>query len=298
LKSKHEEDEMTKPWSATEIYRTHLEEYAEKWSEYFTMRREDGIIEVRMHTDGDSAKWGLELHRAFIPAFADIGHDPENECVIFSGTGSTFLASMDPVGWERAGFTEKYTFDRGYDYWYADQVHEPFALLNLEIPVVAAINGPFFIHQELALLNDLVICSESTTMADGHYTGMGIVPGDGVQTIFRELLGVNRAKHFLLTGQTYDAKQLLDMGVVGEVVPDDQLLDRAWELARTIFMARARSHRRMTRALLVQPWRELLTRELPFGLAQECWATHGYWPMADEKSYDIETLTKTDGAPV
>ncbi len=289
---------MTKPWSATEIYRTHLEEYAEKWSEYFTMRREDGIIEVRMHTDGDSAKWGLELHRAFIPAFADIGHDPENECVIFSGTGSTFLASMDPVGWERAGFTEKYTFDRGYDYWYADQVHEPFALLNLEIPVVAAINGPFFIHQELALLNDLVICSESTTMADGHYTGMGIVPGDGVQTIFRELLGVNRAKHFLLTGQTYDAKQLLDMGVVGEVVPDDQLLDRAWELARTIFMARARSHRRMTRALLVQPWRELLTRELPFGLAQECWATHGYWPMADEKSYDIETLTKTDGAPV
>jgi enoyl-CoA hydratase/carnithine racemase len=289
---------MTKPWSATEIYRTHLEEYAEKWSEYFTMRREDGIIEVRMHTDGDSAKWGLELHRAFIPAFADIGHDPENECVIFSGTGSTFLASMDPVGWERAGFTEKYTFDRGYDYWYADQVHEPFALLNLEIPVVAAINGPFFIHQELALLNDLVICSESTTMADGHYTGMGIVPGDGVQTIFRELLGINRAKHFLLTGQTYDAKQLLDLGVVGEVVPDDQLLDRAWELARTIFMARARSHRRMTRALLVQPWRELLTRELPFGLAQECWATHGYWPMADEKSYDIETLTKTDGAPV
>ncbi len=288
---------MTKPWSATEIYRTHLEEYAEKWSEYFTMRREDGIIEVRMHTDGDSAKWGLELHRAFIPAFADIGHDPENECVIFSGTGSTFLASMDPVGWERAGFTEKYTFDRGYDYWYADQVHEPFALLNLEIPVVAAINGPFFIHQELALLNDLVICSESTTMTDGHYTGMGIVPGDGVQTIFRELLGVNRAKHFLLTGQTYDAKQLLDLGVVGEVVPDDQLLDRAWELARTIFMARARSHRRMTRALLVQPWRELLTRELPFGMAQECWATHGYWPMADEKSYDIETLTKTDGAP-
>src|ERR1700742_1346105 len=142
-----ERDAMPEPWSSKRMYRTELSEYAEKWSEYFTMRREDGILEVRMHTDGGPAKWGLELHRAFIPAFADIGHDPENECVIFSGTGDTFLSSMDPIGWERAGFTEKYSFDRGYDYWYADQVHEPFALLNLEIPIIGAINGPFFIHQ-------------------------------------------------------------------------------------------------------------------------------------------------------
>jgi enoyl-CoA hydratase/carnithine racemase len=258
------------------------------------MRREDGILEVRMHTDGGPAKWGLEIHRAFIPAFADISHDPENECMIFSGTGDTFLSSMDPVGWERNGFTERYTFDRGYDYWYVDQVHEPFALLNLEIPVIGAINGPFFIHQELALVNDIVICSESTTMTDGHYTGMGIVPGDGVQTLYRELLGHNRGKYLLLTGETIDAQEMLRLGVVGEIVPDDRLLDRAWELARDVFMARSRSHRRMTRALFVQPWRELFTRELPFGMAQECWATHGYWPLADEKAYDMETLTKAE----
>jgi enoyl-CoA hydratase/carnithine racemase len=278
------------------MYRTRLDEYAQRWSEYFTMRREDGILEVRMHTNGGPAKWGLELHRAFIPTFADIAHDPENECVIFSGTGDTFLSSMDPIGWERAGFTEKYTFDRGYDYWYFDQVHEPFALLNLEIPVIGAINGPFFIHQELALVNDLVICSESTTLTDGHYTGMGIVPGDGVQTLYRELLGHNRGKYLLLTGKTIDAHEMLRLGVVGEVVPDDQLIDRAWELARTVFMARSRSHRRMTRALFVQPWRELLIRELPFGMAQECWATHGYWPLADEGSYDMETLTKSNAS--
>ncbi|MEV7397074.1 enoyl-CoA hydratase/isomerase family protein [Aeromicrobium sp. NPDC092404] len=279
---------------ANQMYRTHLEDYSVAWQEYFQMRREDGILEVRMHTGGDSAKWSLELHRAFIPAFADIGHDPENECVIFSGSGDAFLASMDPAGWVRYEFDKPYDFEKGYDFWYADQVHEPMSLLNLEIPVIAAINGPFFIHQELALLNDLVICSESTTMSDGHYTGMGIVPGDGVQTVFRELLGPIRARHFLLTGQTLTAEDMLAAGVVGEVVPDDQLLNRAWELARTVFMARARSHRRMTRALLVQPWRELLTKELPTGMAMECWATHGYWPMADEKSYDMETLTKED----
>lgn len=276
--------------SQKEMYRTYIDEYADKWADYFAMRREDGVIEVRMHTDGKEAEWGLELHRALIPALADIGHDPDNECVIFSGTGKSFLASMNADGWKRTGFDKPYDFTKGYDYWYQDQVHEPFALLNLEIPVIAAINGPFFIHQELALVNDIVICSESTTMSDGHYTGMGIVPGDGVQTLFRELMGVNRAKYFLLTGQVMTAEEMLALGLVGEVVPDEQLIDRAWEIARTVFMKRTRSHRRMTRALLVQPWRELLIRELPFGMAMECWATHDYWPLADTSGYDMASL--------
>ena len=280
---------MPDAWSRKQMYRTYLNEYEVKWSEYFTFKREDGILEMRMHTEHDSAKWSLELHRAFIPALADVHHDPENEVLIFSGTGDKFLDSMDPEGWERYGFRQPMNFDRGYDFWYLDQVHEPFALLNLEIPVIGAINGPFFIHQELALLNDIVIASESTTMADGHYTGMGIVPGDGVQTIFRELMGINRAKHFLLTGQSMNAKELLDLGLIGEVVPDDQLLDRAWEIARTVFKPRARSTRLMTRALLVQPWRELLVKELPNGMAHECWGVHGYWGMAEE-GYDIENL--------
>ncbi len=280
---------MTKPWPRKEMYRTHLEEYQEKWSEFFTFKREDGILEMRMHTLNDSAKWSLELHRAFIPALADVHHDPDNEVLIFSGTGAKFLDSMDPEGWERYGFRQPMNFERGYDFWYKDQVHEPFSLLNLEIPVIGAINGPFFIHQELALLNDIVIAAESTVMADGHYTGMGIVPGDGVQTIFRELMGINRAKYFLLTGQTMTAHELLDMGLIGEVVPDDQLLDRAWEIARTVFKPRARSTRAMTRALLVQPWRKLLIDELPNGMAHESWGVHGYWGMAEE-TFDVENL--------
>lgn len=283
---------MRQRLSQKQMYRTHFAEYSDKWADFFAMRFEEGILEVRMHTDGGPAKWGLELHRALIPAFADISHDTDVECVIFTGTGSTFLSSMDAEGWERNGFAEPYDFRKGYDYWYNDQVHEPFALLNLEVPVIAAVNGPFFIHQELALVNDIVLCSESTTMADGHYSAMGIVPGDGVQTLFRELMGANRAKYFLLTGQVMTAQEMLELGIVGEVVPDEKLLDRAWELAREVFMKRHRSHRRMTRALLVQPWREKLIRELPFGMAMECWATHEYWPLADEKDYDMGTLKK------
>lgn len=281
------------PVSRRSYYETDLAEYGEKWSEFFVMRREGGILEVRMHTDGGPAQWGLGIHRAFIPAFADIAADPQNECVILTGTGEAFLDRTDPEDWERFGFTESYTFTKGYDYWYRDQVHEPFALLNLEIPIISAVNGPLIIHQELALLNDLVLCTPDTTIKDGHYTGMGIVPGDGVQTVFRELLGHVRANHFLLTGKTLDAQELLDLGVVGEIVPNDALLDRAWELARDVFMARHRSHRRMTRALLVQPWREKLVRELPFGMAMECWATEDGWDMADE-GFDVGSMGTAD----
>jgi enoyl-CoA hydratase/carnithine racemase len=278
-----------------ELYRTYLNEYAERWSEYFSFRREDGILEVRMHTAGGPCKWDLELHRAFIPAFADIHHDPENECLIITGTGEEFLAEFDEASWDRNGFREPFGHEHGYDIFYADQTKEPFSLLNLEIPVIAAVNGPCMIHAELALLNDVVIASDKASFRDGHYTGMGIVPGDGVHTLFRELLGHNRGKYFLLTGQTLSAKESLDLGLVSEVVAHEDLLDRAWEIARTIFMARNRIQRRVTRAVLNQPWRELFTKELAFGQGLESWACHDYWPMAEEKNYDIANLKKAEG---
>ncbi|MEU2282976.1 enoyl-CoA hydratase/isomerase family protein [Streptomyces sp. NPDC013178] len=276
------------------MYRTHLDDYAETWSEYFRFKRKNGVLEVAMHTDGGEAKWDLELHRAFIPAFADIHHDPDNEVIILTGTGDGFLSTFDEASWDRNGFRDPFEHRHGYDVFYFDQTKEPFSLLNLEIPVIAAINGPLLIHAELALLNDIVIASDRTTIRDTHYTGMGIVPGDGVHTLFRELLGHNRGKYFLLTGETLDAKQSLDLGLVSEVVPHEKLLDRAWEIAETVFMARNRIQRRVTRSLLVQPWRELFTKELTFGQGLESWACHDYWPMAKEADFDIANVKQAD----
>ena len=68
---------MTKSLKRDQLYRTHLDDYAEKWQEFFAFKREDGILEVRMHSEGGACRWDLELHRAFIPAFADVHHDPE-----------------------------------------------------------------------------------------------------------------------------------------------------------------------------------------------------------------------------
>jgi enoyl-CoA hydratase/carnithine racemase len=130
-----------------------------------------------------------------------------------------------------------------------------------------------------------VLCSDNTFFREGHFSYMGIVPGDGVHIVFRELLGLNRGRYFLYTGQKIDAREALALGVVGEVLPEDRLLDRAWEIARDVFMSKDRIQRRLSRALFIQPWREMFTRELGHGMALESWACHSYWPMTlDEGS--------------
>ena len=145
---------MAHPFSRKELYRTHLEEYSEKWKEYFHFKRSDGILEVRMHSDGGPCRWDIEIHRALIPAFADIHFDPENECVILTGTGDNFLAEFDDESWGRLGYRDKFTFGHSYDHFYFDQTKEPFALLNLEIPVIAAIISAVAIQIATNLAND------------------------------------------------------------------------------------------------------------------------------------------------
>jgi enoyl-CoA hydratase/carnithine racemase len=278
-----------------EMFASRLEDYAEKYKDFLIFRREDGIIEARLHTDGGPLRWNLEAHRGLIHAMFDLNNDPDNECLILTGTGDSFLAEFDVEGWKRHKFHEPFGAYHAYDIFYKDQTREPFALLNLQIPVICAMNGPSIVHAELALLNDIVICSDTTYFYEGHWDGLHIVPGDGVHTLFRELLGPNRGRYFLLMGQKIDAEEALRLGLVGEVLSQDEVVPRAWEIARNVFMNKNRIQRRLTRSLLIQPWRELFTKELFSGMAHESLACYDYWPMSHSKTYDIGKLIETDG---
>lgn len=271
-------------------YDSRLEDYADKYKEFLILKRDRGILEARLHTQGGPLRWNLEAHRGIIPAMFDINNDPENECMILTGSGDSFLAEFDNESWAQYGFEKPFSSYHGYDLFYKDQTREPFALINLQIPVIAAINGPSIVHAELALLNDIVICSDNTYFYEGHWDGLHIVPGDGVHTLFRELLGPNRGRYFLLMGQKIFADEALALGLVGEVMPQSKLLPRAWEIADKVFMSKNRIQRRLTRSLLIQPWRELFTKELFSGMAHESLACFDYWPMSGSKKYEIGDL--------
>ena len=104
-------------------------------------------------------------------------------------------------------------------------------------------------------------------MDSGHFYN-GMVPGDGVHFVFPLLLGLNRARYFLLTGQTIDAAQALDLGLVNEIHPRDDLLSRAWELAEKL-IGQNPVVLRYTRMLLTHELKKTSLDLLGYGLALE-----------------------------
>jgi enoyl-CoA hydratase/carnithine racemase len=107
-------------------------------------------------------------------------------------------------------------------------------LVDLEMPVVAAVNGPASVHSEYALLADIVIAADTTVFSDFPHLTFGIVPGDGIFLVWEEVIGLNRARYLTLTQGSFTAEQAERWGAVAEVLPLDQVLPRAQELAESL----------------------------------------------------------------
>jgi enoyl-CoA hydratase/carnithine racemase len=196
-----------------------------------TMRREDGILEMRFHTNEGPFQWSLIPLAELEQAFLDVGRDYQNEVVILTGTGDEYCGPHVPPGGHpnRANATPK-----KYDRIFWEAKHLLSNLINIEVPVISAINGAAVRHAELPLLSDIVLVSDTAYFQDtAHFQG-GMVPGDGMHIIFPMLMGANRARYFLLTGQKISATEAKEMGLVNEVLPKDEVLPRAWELAREL----------------------------------------------------------------
>jgi enoyl-CoA hydratase/carnithine racemase len=72
-------------------------------------------------------------------------------------------------------------------------------LVDLEMPIVAAVNGPASVHSEYVLIADIIIAADTTVFADFPHLTFGIVPGDGICLAWEEVIGLNRARYLTLT---------------------------------------------------------------------------------------------------
>ena len=141
-------------------------------------------------------------------------------------------------------------------------------LLDIPVPVIAAINGPAWRHSEIPLLSDIVLASETAAFQDSAHFASGLVPGDGVHVVYPLLLGMNRGRYFLLTGETLDAEEAKRLGLVAEVLPPEEVLPRAWELAGEL-TKRPTLLLRSTRLMFTEYLRRLMQDLLGYGLAME-----------------------------
>ncbi len=254
---------------------TRLEEYVNKF-QHIQLERRDGILQMRLHTDGGTLRWGKGPHDELGQCYYDIGSDPENRAVIVTGTGESFVAHY--ARGQQWTFNTPQTWDKVF--W--DGRKLVMNMLDIEVPMIAAINGPTTIHSELAVLCDVVIASETATFQDNPHFINGLVPGDGMQVIWPLLLGPNRGRYFLLTGQTLSAQEALTLGVVNEVAPREQVLDRAWEIARQIVKQPPLTVR-YARVALTQQLKRLMLDNLGYGLTLEGLAVQDSWAGSKKK---------------
>jgi enoyl-CoA hydratase len=114
-------------------------------------------------------------------------------------------------------------------------------LLDCSKPVMSAVNGyAMGLGANLALLTDVVVAARSATFADTHVR-MGIGAGDGGQVIWPLLMGVNRAKYFLMTGDRVSAEEAERLGLVNFVVDEAELMPKALAIAERLAKGPARA---------------------------------------------------------
>jgi enoyl-CoA hydratase/carnithine racemase len=245
---------------------TRLADYQHKYKYVAFERHDDGVLEMRIHDNGGAAKWTAHpggIHEELGYAFYDVGRDLENRVVIFTGTGDIFLTEFDPTPEDPDAGTPLFwdrIFKEGRDLL--------MNLLEIEVPVIGVVNGPVTIHSELPTMSDIVLAADDAIFADKVHTTNGYVAGDGVHVWWQMLLGPNRGRHFLLTGDEIDAPEAKRLGFVAEIHPRETLMDRARELAHGL----AKQHRTMLRSSRVaftQHIKRRMLDDLGYGLQLE-----------------------------
>src|SRR5438477_5235161 len=224
-------------------------------------RKENGVLQVALHTNGGKLVFNGHTHEQFVDLFHAIGEDRDNRVVILTGTGEAFMDTIEPEGFD-------FFSPQGYDKILREGRKVLSNILDIEVPMISALNGPVLLHSEYALLTDIILATPQTVFQDKPHFEFGIVPGDGVNLLWPEVIGSIRGRYFILTRQLLDAQTAKDWGAVNEIVPADKLLPRAREIAEGLSKLPPLTGR-YTRIALTQKLRRIIDDGLGYSLALE-----------------------------
>jgi enoyl-CoA hydratase/carnithine racemase len=235
--------------------------YRDSFANARLTRSKTGVLEVALHTDGGTLVFNGHTHEQFVDLFHTVASDADNRVVILTGSGGAFMESISPEGFN-------FFSPQGYDKIFREGRKVLMNILDIEAPVIAAVNGPVRLHSEYILLSDIVLATPTTVFQDKPHFEFGIVPSDGVHLVWQEVIGAIRGRYFLLTRQELDAQTAKEWGAVNEIVPADKLLIRAREIGEGLAKLPPLTTR-YTRIALTQKLRRLVDEGIGYGLALE-----------------------------
>jgi enoyl-CoA hydratase len=167
------------------------------------------------------------MHSELMQVFLDVQADPGVRAAVLTGAGRAFCAGGDFGGGSnmasKSGLTMMQEARRIVD-----------NLLDCEKPIVSAVNGAAAgLGATIALLCDVVVASRDARIGDPH-AKMGITAGDGGAVIWPLLIGVNRAKYMLMSGDLIPADEAFAMGLVNKVVDEGEAFAEAMVIAQKL----------------------------------------------------------------
>ncbi len=203
------------------------------------------------------------MHHALEHVWRHIASDPEARAVVITGAGRAFSAGGDLdhiVAMQR----DPYRRAEGLD-----QARRIVAqLMDFPLPVIAAVNGPAVgLGCTIAACTDVVLIADTAFMADPHVS-VGLTAGDGGTAVWPLIMGMLRAKEYLLTGDRISAEQAVACGLANRVVPAESLMTEAMALAARLAAQPPQAVQSTKRALNLH-LKRAMSGVLEYALAEE-----------------------------
>jgi enoyl-CoA hydratase len=192
-------------------------------------RRPSGVVLITINRPEVMNATNARLHWELTQVWLTIDADPAARVALVTGAGRAFSAGGDmslveEMAGDAAAATR--TMREASDLVYNN--------INLDKPVVSAINGPAVgAGLVVALLADVSIIAETARITDGH-TRLGVAAGDHAAIIWPLLCGMAKAKYYLLTSEFLDGREAERIGLVSRAVPGEKLMDVAWTVAESL----------------------------------------------------------------
>jgi len=226
-------------------------------SPFLKSERDGAVLTLTMNQpETRNALTGNTAVEEFVQACAAITLDRSIRCVILTGEGPVFSSGGNVKDMQRF-FNQDLSPEVIREEYRNGIQRLPKALFNLDVPVIAAVNGPAIgAGLDLTCMCDIRIASDKATFAES-FVKVGIVPGDGGAWLLPRVVGMSKASEMAFTGEALTAAEALACGLVSRVVQPENLLAEARKLADKI-AANPAGVLRMTKRLLREGQRSSL----------------------------------------